>query len=131
MYEFFLRFLESPDFQPNIAKKYIDQKFVLSVSNRSPCLCAAPLGTMCSRLWPRGYTHCLCQEVPDDGGVSFFPCLILKEQPEFSEQGKKVCELWSLELIIVQEERGSGGFEGKPRNSQLWRLFWPLPCFRR
>uniref|UniRef100_A0A8C5GYD4 Serine/threonine protein phosphatase 2A regulatory subunit n=1 Tax=Gouania willdenowi TaxID=441366 RepID=A0A8C5GYD4_GOUWI len=29
VYEFFLRFLESPDFQPNIAKKYIDQKFVL------------------------------------------------------------------------------------------------------
>lgn len=31
VYEFFLRFLESPDFQPNIAKKYIDQKFVMSV----------------------------------------------------------------------------------------------------
>ncbi|KAJ8780258.1 hypothetical protein J1605_011861 [Eschrichtius robustus] len=31
VYEFFLRFLESPDFQPNIAKKYIDQKFVLQV----------------------------------------------------------------------------------------------------
>ncbi|KAG8000401.1 Serine/threonine-protein phosphatase 2A 56 kDa regulatory subunit delta isoform [Nibea albiflora] len=30
VYEFFLRFLESPDFQPNIAKKYIDQKFVMS-----------------------------------------------------------------------------------------------------
>uniref|UniRef100_A0A914V8Q5 Serine/threonine protein phosphatase 2A regulatory subunit n=2 Tax=Plectus sambesii TaxID=2011161 RepID=A0A914V8Q5_9BILA len=29
VYEFFLRFLESPDFAPNIAKKYIDQKFVL------------------------------------------------------------------------------------------------------
>lgn len=33
VYEFFLRFLESPDFQPNIAKKYIDQKFVMSVSS--------------------------------------------------------------------------------------------------
>ena len=32
VYEFFLRFLESPDFQPNIAKKYIDQKYVLNVS---------------------------------------------------------------------------------------------------
>jgi serine/threonine-protein phosphatase 2A regulatory subunit B' len=31
VYEFFLRFLESPDFQPNIAKKYIDQRFVLQV----------------------------------------------------------------------------------------------------
>ncbi|KAG8512080.1 Serine/threonine-protein phosphatase 2A 56 kDa regulatory subunit delta isoform [Galemys pyrenaicus] len=31
VYEFFLRFLESPDFQPNIAKKYIDQKFVLAL----------------------------------------------------------------------------------------------------
>ena len=31
VHEFFLRFLESPDFQPNIAKKHIDQKFVLQV----------------------------------------------------------------------------------------------------
>ncbi|MGH0142607.1 UNVERIFIED_CONTAM: hypothetical protein FKN15_050077 [Acipenser sinensis] len=29
VYEFFLRFLENPDFQPSIAKRYIDQKFVL------------------------------------------------------------------------------------------------------
>lgn len=28
IYEFFLRFLESPDFSPNLAKKHIDQKFV-------------------------------------------------------------------------------------------------------
>jgi serine/threonine-protein phosphatase 2A regulatory subunit B' len=32
VYEFFLRFLESPDFQPNIGKKYIDQRFVIFVS---------------------------------------------------------------------------------------------------
>ncbi|KAG2467365.1 2A5D phosphatase, partial [Polypterus senegalus] len=32
VYEFFLRFLESADFQPNVAKKYIDQKFVLSLA---------------------------------------------------------------------------------------------------
>ena len=31
MYEFFLRFLESSDFQPTIGKKVIDQKFVLQV----------------------------------------------------------------------------------------------------
>ncbi|CAF2061073.1 unnamed protein product [Rotaria magnacalcarata] len=31
VYEFFLRFLESIDFQPSIAKKYIDQKFVLQL----------------------------------------------------------------------------------------------------
>jgi hypothetical protein len=31
VYEFFLRFLENPEFQPNIGKKYIDQKFVSSV----------------------------------------------------------------------------------------------------
>ncbi|XP_069749918.1 serine/threonine-protein phosphatase 2A 56 kDa regulatory subunit epsilon isoform isoform X2 [Narcine bancroftii] len=31
VYEFFLRFLESPDFQPTIAKRYIDQKFVLQL----------------------------------------------------------------------------------------------------
>uniref|UniRef100_A0A671NDQ0 Serine/threonine protein phosphatase 2A regulatory subunit n=1 Tax=Sinocyclocheilus anshuiensis TaxID=1608454 RepID=A0A671NDQ0_9TELE len=28
VYEFFLRFLENPDFQPSTAKRYIDQKFV-------------------------------------------------------------------------------------------------------
>jgi serine/threonine-protein phosphatase 2A regulatory subunit B' len=32
VYEFFLRFLESPDFQPSIGKKVIDQKFVLQVT---------------------------------------------------------------------------------------------------
>ncbi|XP_075254059.1 serine/threonine-protein phosphatase 2A 56 kDa regulatory subunit gamma isoform-like [Convolutriloba macropyga] len=31
VHEFFLRFLESPDFQPNIAKRFIDQKFVLQL----------------------------------------------------------------------------------------------------
>lgn len=31
VYEFFLRFLESTDFQPTIGKKVIDQKFVLQV----------------------------------------------------------------------------------------------------
>uniref|UniRef100_A0A4W3GLE2 Protein phosphatase 2 regulatory subunit B'beta n=1 Tax=Callorhinchus milii TaxID=7868 RepID=A0A4W3GLE2_CALMI len=31
VYEFFLRFLESPDFQPTIAKRYIDQKFVFQL----------------------------------------------------------------------------------------------------
>eukprot|EP00041_Stephanoeca_diplocostata_P007139 m.98515 g.98515 ORF g.98515 m.98515 type:complete len:591 (+) comp16748_c0_seq1:349-2121(+) len=31
VYEFFLRFLESPDFQPNVAKKFIDQSFVIQL----------------------------------------------------------------------------------------------------
>jgi serine/threonine-protein phosphatase 2A regulatory subunit B' len=31
VYEFFLRFLESADFQPTLAKKYIDQKFVVQL----------------------------------------------------------------------------------------------------
>jgi len=31
VYELFLRFLDLPDFQPNLAKKYIDQKFVLQL----------------------------------------------------------------------------------------------------
>lgn len=31
VYEFFLRFLESAEFQPSVAKKHIDQKFVLQV----------------------------------------------------------------------------------------------------
>ncbi|XP_069787441.1 serine/threonine-protein phosphatase 2A 56 kDa regulatory subunit alpha isoform isoform X3 [Narcine bancroftii] len=31
VYEFFLRFLECPDFQPTIAKRFIDQKFVLQL----------------------------------------------------------------------------------------------------
>lgn len=32
VYEFFLRFIESPDFNTNIAKSYIDHHFVLNVS---------------------------------------------------------------------------------------------------
>ncbi|KAJ3582971.1 hypothetical protein NHX12_000042, partial [Muraenolepis orangiensis] len=32
VYEFFIRFLESQEFQPSIAKKYIDQKFVLQLA---------------------------------------------------------------------------------------------------
>ncbi|XP_044263476.1 serine/threonine-protein phosphatase 2A 56 kDa regulatory subunit gamma isoform isoform X1 [Tribolium madens] len=31
VYELFLRVLEAPDFQPNLAKRYIDQKFVLQL----------------------------------------------------------------------------------------------------
>lgn len=31
VYEFFLRLIESPDFNTNIAKKYIDQHFILQV----------------------------------------------------------------------------------------------------
>jgi serine/threonine-protein phosphatase 2A regulatory subunit B' len=31
VYEFFLRFVESPDFNTNIAKRYIDTNFVLQV----------------------------------------------------------------------------------------------------
>ncbi|RUS21281.1 armadillo-type protein, partial [Endogone sp. FLAS-F59071] len=31
VYEFFLRFIESPDFNTNIAKKYIDQRFILNL----------------------------------------------------------------------------------------------------
>ncbi|XP_032225739.2 serine/threonine-protein phosphatase 2A 56 kDa regulatory subunit gamma isoform [Nematostella vectensis] len=31
VYEFFLRFLESTDFQPSMAKKHVDQKFVLQL----------------------------------------------------------------------------------------------------
>lgn len=32
VYEFFLRFVESPDFNVHEAKKYIDQKFILQVT---------------------------------------------------------------------------------------------------
>ena len=38
VYEFFLRFLESPDFQPLVAKKYFDQRFVLQVNYNSTAL---------------------------------------------------------------------------------------------
>ncbi|ETN81369.1 protein phosphatase 2A regulatory B subunit [Necator americanus] len=35
VYEFFLRFLESPDFQSSVAKKYIDHQFMLRVKSLS------------------------------------------------------------------------------------------------
>ncbi|XP_048083318.1 serine/threonine-protein phosphatase 2A 56 kDa regulatory subunit beta isoform-like isoform X1 [Alosa alosa] len=31
VYEFFLRFVECPDFQPSVAKRYLDQRFVLQL----------------------------------------------------------------------------------------------------
>lgn len=31
VYDLFLRVLEAPDFQPNVAKRHIDQKFVLNL----------------------------------------------------------------------------------------------------
>ncbi|XP_067894873.1 protein phosphatase 2, regulatory subunit B', epsilon [Heterodontus francisci] len=31
VYEFFIRFLESQEFQPSVAKKYVDQKFILQL----------------------------------------------------------------------------------------------------
>ena len=34
VYEFFLRFIESPDFNTNIAKQFIDHQFVLNVRTR-------------------------------------------------------------------------------------------------
>jgi serine/threonine-protein phosphatase 2A regulatory subunit B' len=34
VYELFLRFIESPDFNANSAKKYIDQRFIISVRYR-------------------------------------------------------------------------------------------------
>ena len=38
VYEFLLRFLESQDFQANVAKRHIDQKFVLQVRSWPPPL---------------------------------------------------------------------------------------------
>lgn len=40
MYEFFLRFVESPDFNTNIGKRFVDQGFVLQV--RIPSQCSLP-----------------------------------------------------------------------------------------
>ena len=34
VYEFFLRFIESPDFNTYIAKKYIDPQFILQVCSK-------------------------------------------------------------------------------------------------
>ena len=46
VYEFFLRFLESPDFQPNTAKRFIDQKFVTLVSRlKTDQICIFPILT--------------------------------------------------------------------------------------
>jgi len=37
VYEVFLRFLDLPDFQPNFAKKLIDQRFVVQVCSYCSC----------------------------------------------------------------------------------------------
>lgn len=41
VYEFFLRFIESQDFNTNVAKAYIDHHFVLQVSADGPSTCGA------------------------------------------------------------------------------------------
>lgn len=38
VYEFFLRFVESPDFNAQVAKRYIDQRFILQVHRWKVCL---------------------------------------------------------------------------------------------
>lgn len=43
VYEFLLRFLENPDFQPSVAKRFIDQKFVLQVTSNSETFTTAPV----------------------------------------------------------------------------------------
>jgi hypothetical protein len=35
VYEFFLKFIESPEFSPNIAKKYIDTSFIQQVKQKA------------------------------------------------------------------------------------------------
>lgn len=39
VYEFFLRFVESPDFNAQVAKRYIDQRFILQVHEKSVGAC--------------------------------------------------------------------------------------------
>lgn len=51
VYEFFLRFLESTDFQPTIGKKVIDQKFVLQVSSFIIYLGTRPRGGGFDAIW--------------------------------------------------------------------------------
>lgn len=77
VYEFFLRFLESPDFQPNIAKKYIDQRFVMQVSTEqylflcvvlyifawSFFLCQWSLYLMFRCIWYQGLSNLFCAQL--------------------------------------------------------------------
>ena len=59
VYEFFLRFLESPDFQPSLAKKFIDQKFVLQV--RTVMCCIHADAAQCYFLWIKNRMRvCVC-----------------------------------------------------------------------
>lgn len=60
MYEFFIRFLESQEFQPSIAKKYIDQKFVLQVSPEQQNLGNVVSAAAC-RLLVFVLPPCLCE----------------------------------------------------------------------
>ena len=62
VYEFFLRFLESLEFQPNVAKKYIDPKFVLQVKRGDLRFCVRSslcLVTRTVRQWRSTWTRFL------------------------------------------------------------------------
>lgn len=66
VYEFFIRFLESQEFQPSIAKKYIDQKFVLQVRPSVPHrvhLSAPPPPHVSGLLLPSSSWSCLTARI--------------------------------------------------------------------
>ena len=92
VYEFFLRFLESQDFQPTIAKKYIDQSFVLQaclffvLTYFVSCLCYGGFLFYMSNLstWFQAYgdVQCLCL-------ILYWHLVILQ-----------VCCLWEIFSVI-------------------------------
>lgn len=61
VYEFFLRFVESPDFNTNIAKRYIDTGFVLSVS--PGCIAFGRQGYSDNRTRPSSSSTCLTAKI--------------------------------------------------------------------
>ncbi|MBN3318002.1 2A5B phosphatase, partial [Atractosteus spatula] len=86
VYEFFLRFLESPDFQPSMAKRYVDQKFVLQVRLRQ------------TRIAPLAY--CVVQFMEKDATVTEYIIRgLLKFWPKTCTQ-KEVMFLGEIEEIL-------------------------------
>ena len=82
VYEFFLRFLESPDFAPSTAKRCIDQQFVLNLLElfdsedpRERDLLKTTLHR--SEYRPEGRSWNILiwiQEIPQNNGLAFLPC---------------------------------------------------------
>ena len=130
VYEFFLRFLESPDFQPSLAKKFIDQKFVLQVRMFScTSVWHASISVVCCVEMAKHVCRYVLQGVATTSGFSFWVTVCKMVCPILSEHCLAVCPVLScLSVSNVGVLRTNGWMD----QDETWhagrRQPWPHCC---